>query len=233
MPAKAVKGKKPQAKVIKQQRKDKLLKEQRELGFKTAKSLILELEENPEMRAIFFDSKKRAHLQLSEPIEITKFFSYQKDKEEIHPIHDSLKEELKAFVVNPKSAAIFCYATLKTDSERQFDLDHVCPRAYFIQKQKKLLKYLNDNKEFAKGFLGEVEIKDANDETYIKKIKEYFGQDKSTGEIKATNWFYLVCYNSINNLSYLTHYINCGKGAKPIAEWLSKSVNLPKKFTDD
>jgi len=198
--------------------KDKA-KEQKELGYKTAVSLIAEI--------ILPDgvTPPKKSVLLPDIEDYPGFIKITKSGQTYYPSKEALTKTITA---NLDSAVTFCYITLQTDVSKAFDVDHVCPRDYFVKKQKLLLDYLNKNHDFAKGFLGEENL----GSEYQKKISHYFVRDKTIGEIKATKWFCDSCYNSISNLSYLLHYINREKGAIPPSRWLERD-EINEEFKAD
>ncbi len=156
-----------------------------------------------------------------------KFFKHEKEKRTIEPTKEAL---LHNMLQDKKSTIAFCCASLQTDTRLTFDIDHVFPREHIAEKQKVLLNYLNDttNTAIAQAFMGETAPHDA----HKTDIGKYFKRDPKDGEkIKGTKWFFDVCYNSLNNLTHLKHYLNRGKSATTPREWFDN--HFPQRFKDD
>ncbi len=154
------------------------------------------------------------------------FFSHEKDKVTIEPTKEALLEDM----LNDKKATIaFCCASLLTDTRLAFDIDHVFPREKITEKQKLLLNYLNNssNNYFIKAFMGE----EPENNDLKKEISKYFKRDPLDGKIKGTKWFIAVCYNDLNNLTHLTHYLNRGKSAETPKKYFEKY--FPQQFKKD
>lgn len=193
---------------------------QRALGYKAARTLLSELV----VPAGLSPSKVQLEV-VDEIIEQPGFFSYVRNGKTYYPTKAALLGLGGQQSVSEESLG-FCYLSLITETSKTFDIDHVTPRAHFVEKEELLLKYLNTHQSFAEGFLGEQPQNAAHQEQINAYFKRY------GGNIKATRWFCEVCYNSISNLTYLLHYINREKSAQLPADWLANS-KLPEAFNED
>jgi len=94
------------------------------------------------------------------------------------------------------------------------DIEHATPFADFRNNQQRLLDYLNksSNELFTDYFLT------------LHRVSDYFRRDTDDA-VKATGYFYKLCYNSIDNLYLLCHACNLRKSDKPPLDWFAEETD--------
>jgi hypothetical protein len=197
-----------------------LLSEQAK-GRMTAETLLKELTIPPGSKLL------TAHLQSVElPSERLKFFHHQEGLQKKEPTKTALLKDMQLNgTAVPHAVLAFCSCTLETNTLLTFDIDHVFPFAKIKEKQAALLKYLNEKKDFAAGFMGD----NLADAAHKKEIEVFFKREGT--KIKGAQYFFEVCYNDLGNLLHLSHHINRDKTDLSPRAWFDEY--FPTLFNAD
>jgi hypothetical protein len=129
------------------------------------------------------------------------------------------KRHMEVELSSQDEQELFCMSHCEFVPKSGVDIEHAFSHSGIRANQTAFIKLLNDHPDFATQFLTQAEMG-----TLFKRGDSH--------RIKATGYFYKLCYNALGNLWLLCHACNIKKSDSASLDWFSAQPMFGRAFVD-